>query len=120
RKLRYGERRRDPGLLLPDQPVARAQHSAVGQPVGDSQPRSEVEFMQFARGLRESVLPQIFELLRLKIEDRSLIAGFLSPQVQRVAQPGVDSQARRHFETVLREEFQDAGARVNHVLLQVY
>src|SRR5262245_6182784 len=75
--------------------------------------------MQFAGRLRKPVLPKVLELLRLKIEDRPLVVGLRRREVQRVAQPGVDGEARRHLEIVLREEFEDTGARVNDVLLQV-
>src|SRR5262249_10870380 len=119
RKLRDCERRRDPGLLLPDQPIPRAQYRAIGQPIHEPEARPEIEFVQFSRGLRESVLPQILELLRLQLDDRSLLLGLRRWGVQRVVECGVDDQARSYFEIVLREEFEDAGARVDEVLLQV-
>ena len=63
--------------------------------------------------------PEIFELLRLQVEDGDLIVLFGRREVQRVAHAGVDRDAVRQPPVVLDEVLLEVRAVPDLVLLQV-
>src|SRR6185312_10182479 len=74
-KLRCSEGRRDARLFYPDQSVAGTDHTALGDAICDSKSRTKIEFVQFARRLSESILAEKIQLLRLKIENSTLVVS---------------------------------------------
>src|SRR5262249_13716980 len=91
----------------------------VPQPISDSEARAKVSFMQLASGPRKTILAEIIELLRLKIEYGSLIIDLRGGKVQGVANTGSDRQSAGCLPGVLNEVLLDVGAGADRLLLKV-
>ena len=86
--------RGDPRLLDPDERVARAHDRLRSELVGEPEPRAEVVPVELARRARLPSRPAYSSFCVAEVEDRALVVGLGRREVQRVAQAGVDGQAR--------------------------
>jgi hypothetical protein len=75
--------------------------------------------MEFTRGPRVIVAAEILELLRLKVENGSLVPRFDRGEVQRVAQPAVHRDTVGYAPVVLGKILFKVGAIAYLILLQI-
>src|SRR5437762_11929554 len=102
-KLRCSEGRCDSGLLDPNQPVSCPNDCLRPQQIGQAHARSKIQPVHLTRSFRKPILAKEIELLSLKIENGSLVVGFLGRKIQRVAQARIDGQPPGGFPVVLNE-----------------
>ena len=75
--------------------------------------------MQLAGCPRVAVAARVLELLGRHVEDRALVVDLGRREVERVAQAGVDREARGRAPVVLDEELQDPGPLPELLVLKV-
>src|SRR5262245_48247559 len=117
--MRCRERRGNSRLLDPYEAVAAARHHPVADSRHDAEAGTEVQLVQFARGARVAVSPQIFELPRIRVEDRDLIVRLDRGEVERIAEARVDGQPVVHPPVVLDEILLNVRAVSNLLLLEI-
>ena len=119
RKDRRRERRRDPGLLDPDERVTGTQHRGVVEPADHPEPRTEIQLVEPARGPRTPVASEKLELARVHVEDGRLVVLLDRRKVQRVPQSWRQREAIGHPPVVLDEILLHVGPVANLPWLQI-